>query len=301
MLPRSSCARPIPRRWGRRLGAVAVVVLAAVAVAGCGLLTGPASSSGPNPNHLEVTVLRVGAVPAATATALYLAQQDGFFLQEGLTVTIVPSAGGSSAIPQLVGGSLDVTTTNDVTAIDAQLQHTADLRFVADAADALPGTFTLDSLPSVKIQSVSDLAGKTVSVSSLNDIVELATKQLLQNGDVAAPRVTFTQIPYASTEQALRTHQVDIAAQTTPYNTESATDLGSVTALDPFAANSSAANMPIAAYVATAAFVSKHPRAIAAFQRAMIKGAQAAVNRSAVEQVLPVYTKISKQVAAIIT
>jgi NitT/TauT family transport system substrate-binding protein len=113
--------------------------------------------------------------------------------------------------------------------------------------------------------------------------------------------VTFKQIPYATSEQALRTHQVDVAAQTTPYNTETAADLGSLTAVDPFAANSAASNMPIAAYVATAAFVHRYPRTIAAFQRAMIKGAGAAGSRTAAEHVLPTYVKISKETAAVMT
>lgn len=75
---------------------------------------------------------RLAAIQSVTAAGLYIARQRGYFGQAGLHVTIVPTTGGSSAIPDLVTGRVQVVFGNYVSDILAQAEGAASLRFLAD-------------------------------------------------------------------------------------------------------------------------------------------------------------------------
>jgi NitT/TauT family transport system substrate-binding protein len=288
------------RRCGRWRWLNLPIAALLTATSGCSLLGVTTADDAPNPQHLEQPTITVGAIAAASAAPLYLAQQQGLFAQQGLTVTIVTTQGGAQAIPQLLSGGLNITLTNDAQAITAQLTHAADLKFVSNGTEALSGTYTVDALPRTGIHAVGDLAGKTIAVSSLGDLATLALRELLQINNVPAASVQFTQIPFANTEQALKTGQVDAAMQTAPYSTQTEQETGAVPAIDPFRAGGPTANMDYAAYVALAAWAQTHPHTLAAFQRAMIRAEQqATTDRTAVERILPTYTKISAGTARI--
>jgi NitT/TauT family transport system substrate-binding protein len=76
---------------------------------------------------------------------------------------------------------------------------------------------------------------------------------------------------------------VDAAATSEPYTTEAAQALGARPAADIFPAGSAEANIPNAGFIATTKFVQNDPKTLAAFQRAMAKGAAATTNRQTVE------------------
>lgn len=293
-------AGPGPARWLTRIAALSALCLG---VAGCSALGGSSGSgSGANPDNLEQPTIRVGVIAAASAVPLYIAQDLGYFKQQGLTVKIVTTSGGSTAIPQLLGGGLDITLTNDVGAISAQAKGTANLKFVFSGENATPGADTIDALPSSGITGPAGLTGKTISLSSLNDVVYLAVNQTLDDDGVNHSSVHFVQIAFPDTEQALRTGQVDAASQLTPYNAQSAQQSGAKTVLEPFAANSPTAGLPIATYVATAAFAAKNPRTVAAFQRAMTKAAQTATSQPATDRrEVAKFVKIGAAVVAAMT
>jgi ABC-type nitrate/sulfonate/bicarbonate transport system substrate-binding protein len=57
---------------------------------------------------LETHTITVEAVPTADEAGLYIAQDLGYFAQEGLTVNIEPTGGGELAIPDLKDGKADL-------------------------------------------------------------------------------------------------------------------------------------------------------------------------------------------------
>jgi NitT/TauT family transport system substrate-binding protein len=271
-------------------------------LSGCSLLNGPdsASSSTANPDHLERPAITVGVIPIVNCAAFYLALEHGFFKQQGLTVIPKATTSGTASIPLLSAGGLDVTVTNDVTAIEAQAKHTADLKFIVDGYQSAPGDHVVTALPNAGVTTVQDLVGKTVAVNTLSDVVTLGFQAVLEASGIRPSAIHFVVIPYANMEEALKTHQVAAATEEEPYLTQSERDLGVASVMDVFGADGPTANIPISAYVTTAAFARANPKTVAAFQRAMQQGAQLAGSRVNVEQVLPTYTKIDRQIAALI-
>lgn len=296
-----SCPSPV-RSNRSKLRWLICLALVASMLSACTLLNGSSSASGPaaNPEHLEKPVITVGVIPIVNCAAFYLALEHGYFKQQGLTVVPKATTSGTTSIPLLTAGGLDVTVTNDVTAIQAQAKHAADLKFIVDGYQSAPGDHVVTALPDSGIKTVRDLVGKTVAVNTLSDIVTLGFQAVLEANDVSPSAIHFVVIPYANMEEALKTHQVAAATEEEPYLTQSERDLGVKSVLDVFGANGPTANIPISAYVTTAAFARANPKTVAAFQRAMTQGATLAGSRANVEQILPTYTKIDRLTVALI-
>jgi NitT/TauT family transport system substrate-binding protein len=292
------------RTLGRWLGAFSLGLASLFVMSGCAVLNGSSTPSNApaNPNHLEKSVINVGVLPIVTSVVFYAALHEGYFTREGLTVNPVMTQTGSQTIPKLQSGGLDITLSNDVTAIQAEYRGTADLRFLVPAYQSKPGTFVVVPAAGSGINGAQDLAGKTIAVNTTNDIVTLGLQEDLEANDVPLTDVHFVVVAYDHMEQALATHQVDAAAMQEPYKTEAAQDskVGTRPILDIFGSGP-VANLEISSYIAKWSFVARNPRTVTAFREAMAK-AVAAVgnNRQELEKELLTFTKISPQTAALI-
>lgn len=284
---------------GRLTGRVAMTATAVFALAlatSCSALSGGNSSSSGSNGNLEKTTLNVGAIAGASSAALYIAYDKGYFQQEGLNVKIVTTSNGSTALTQLVGKQLDVTLANDVSGIKAKIQGQP-LKLVFDGPSNAPHTIVISAMPGSNITKLADLQGKKLGLSSLNDAVAATLKQSLQAVNVDPKSVNYVTVPYANSEQALKSGQVDASVTSEPYTTEAAQALGARPVVDVFPAGSAEANIPNAGYFATDTFVKDDPKTLAAFQRAMVKGADDAANRKAVEDSVAKHLpNLSKQV-----
>jgi NitT/TauT family transport system substrate-binding protein len=277
-------------RYGRLTGRVALsatAVCGLVLVASCSALSGSnnssdSSASGTNSANLEKPTINVGAIAGASSAALYIAEDKGFFRQEGLNVKIVTTSNGGQALSQLQGGALDVALANDVSGIEARIKG-APLRLAFDGPSCAPRTFVISALPSSNLKSLADLKGKTLGVSHLNDGVAAALNLAFAAVNVDPKQVHFVQVGYSHSEAALKSHSVDATVTSEPYTTEAAQALGARPVADVFPQGSAEANIPNAGYFTTDKFVQNDPKTLAAFQKAMAKGAQAATNRQAVE------------------
>ncbi|MBG0825689.1 ABC transporter substrate-binding protein [Planomonospora sp. ID91781] len=278
-----------------RLLTVAVLLLFA-AIAGCGQ-SPPGTKT--DPEAPEKTHLVIGSMPIPDAAPLQIALRSGFFAAEGLTVEIETVQGGGYAIPKLVGGSMDVAILNYITAIKA---HSEDMKLalLADSYQAAPGTFVLMVAKDSPVQSPADLRGKTIAVATLRSIGTLTVEVALKVHGLSAGDVKLVEIPLPNMPAALKAGTVDALWMTEPFITAAGTNLGARKIYDVMSGPT--ADFPIAGWGTTATFAAKHPKTIAAFQRAMAKAQHlAASNREAVTAILPTYTKIDEETAKVIT
>ncbi len=88
----------MPRLPGR-IRVLCVAAAAALLAAGCS-----GSGGSGSPGGLEKTTLKIAAVPAMDSAGLYIAQQRGFFAQEGLHVQIVGATSSADVIKPAVEG-----------------------------------------------------------------------------------------------------------------------------------------------------------------------------------------------------
>ncbi len=276
----------------------ACFVIAALSVLATACSSGQANTK-VAANGLEKTDLTIGMLPLPEVAPVQIAINRGFFKAEGLNVKHTLIEGGGAALPTLLSGGFDVLHSNYVSAFTAASQKVADLKVIAEATVATPGSFVLMTAPGSHVTKVEDLKGKTIGVNTKRNVAMLTTSVTLKvHGlDIDRDKIEFAEIPFPNMWQALKSGQVAAAFLPEPFVSAAAAD-GGVKLADLMTGPTD--SFPIAGYFVTADFASKNPNTVAAFQRALLKAqAIAASDRKAVAEVLPQYTKITAQTAEI--
>src|SRR5215469_9537031 len=144
----------------------------AVALAACSSGgSGTGVASGPPPEQSSIVI---DAVPTADAAGLYIAQDNGYFAQQGLKVTIAPIHGGEYGLGDLQTGKAQLIEGNYVSFILAQIAGTfaapnpsnpalppepaapINMRLIADSSQMQPGNQGLYVLPTSPYKTVQD-------------------------------------------------------------------------------------------------------------------------------------------------
>jgi NitT/TauT family transport system substrate-binding protein len=259
-------------------------------LAGC---SGASSSGGGGP--LEATSIVIDAVPTADAAGLYIAEDEGFFAKQGLTVKINKILGGEYGMGDLQTGTAQLVEGNYVSFILAQVAgkfaapdpnnptgrprpvKPIDMRIIADSSQMQPGNQALYVMPDSKLKTVAEVekAHATVGVNSLHNIGSVLLGSLLTANNFRVNSVNQTPEPLPQMPLLLSKHDFD---------------------------SGSLQNFPIGTIVGSAQWVKNNPGTIAAFLRAYDEGQQIAdTDRGEVEKVLVKYTGVSQLVAANMT
>jgi NitT/TauT family transport system substrate-binding protein len=206
---------------------------------------------------------------------LTIAEQLGYFKQEGLDVTIVDFAGGARALQAVVGGSADV--------VSGAFEHTVNMQFKGQPMRAfvLQGRVPMivlgvnpKTLPNYK--SVADLKGKKIGVtapgSSTNVMVNfILAKAGLKPSDVAIVGVGGGQGAVA----AMRAGQIDAISNLDPVITLllRSGDLKIVSDTRVVAESDQVFGgpMPAGCLYAPQPFIDKNPATVQALANAMVR------------------------------
>jgi NitT/TauT family transport system substrate-binding protein len=280
-------------------GLAALVGLGGLLAAGC---SGGGSAA---PGGLEKTNLRVAAVPAVDSAGLYIAQQRGLFAAQGLHVSIVPAVSGKTTVTKQLAGVFDVTSGNYVSYILANADpQAAGLKKAANFRVLSPGSIMESNNQDIMvpahsgIQTVSDLAGKTIAVNVTHNIGQLLVSSILSDNAVPASRVRFVPIQFPDMARALQEGKVTAAWMPDPFISESEETVGAVPLAD--SNQGTTENLPIAGYMVTASWLKKYPNTAAAFRRALVQAQTIATNDpAAVQQGMEAFAKVPAISAAV--
>jgi NitT/TauT family transport system substrate-binding protein len=279
---------------GRRT-AVLITALAAITTAGCasGAAAERAAAGGP-----EKTNLTIAAVPTASSAGLYVAQRDGLFRKAGLNVKIVSISAGANVTPDLLNGSLDVVNGAYAGFIEAQVHGAGKFHILADGYAGASNVDEVVVMPGSGINSVQQLAGKTIAVNALGSVAQLLVASALSAQGVSPSSVHFVAMGFPAMPAALSKHRIDAAYLVEPYLSQAEEQTGGEELLD---INQGATqDFPINGFAATVQWCRKYPRTAAAVAKVLDEGqAIADANRPVVENALTHYTSISKQIAAV--
>jgi NitT/TauT family transport system substrate-binding protein len=265
--------------------------------AGCAAGSGHAGLSSLSSN--EETDVTVAALPAADLAGLYVAQDDGFFAQQGLHVTIKKIASSAAVIAEQEQGKVDITAGSYVAYIAAQAAG-ARFRILAEASALLPDTRVLVIAANSPIRTITDLVGKKIGVNGTNSIGTLLISALLAEHGISPGTVTFVTdtegFPAMPAELADGAWAAAFLAE--PYVTIAGEDYGEreLADLDQGATQ----GFPIDGYIATRTWAKDHPKTAAAFVRAIEEGqARADSSRSAAEKAMAESDGLPPQVTAL--
>ncbi len=283
----------MPRLPGR-IRVLCVAAAAALLAAGC---SGSGGSSAVGP--LEKTNLVVAAVPAMDSAGLYIAQQRGYFAQEGLHVTIEPAISSADVIKKQLAGTYDITAGAYPSYILADEQHHANLKVLVAGSEMAPSVQEVVVPPGSNITKMSQLTGKTITLNALNNIGQLLVDAMLQDNAVNASKVHYDVQPFPAMGAMLAAHKLTAAWLPEPFISEFEEKYG----VEPLAdANQGAAeSLPIEGYVVTQSWLNKNPHTAEAFKLAMEKAqAVAATNLNEVQRAMTAFAQVPKRAAAVL-
>lgn len=167
-----------------------------------------------------LTKIRVAVVAIDITAAVLYGVDQGFFRKRGLDIDLAFMTNGPATAAAVSGGSLEIGTAAVVTIANA---HERGIPFVLVAPGAAYSskqpTGALIALANSPLHAPKDLIGKTVGVTSLKGVSEMATWAWLDKNGISTDAVKFIEIPYADMGPALTAGRVDAVVAEEPNET----------------------------------------------------------------------------------
>ncbi len=209
---------------------------------------------------------------------LTIAEQLGYFKDEGLEVTIVDFAGGSRALAAVVGGSADV--------VSGAFEHTVNMQFkgqpmrafvLQGAAPQIVLGVNPKTMPNFK--SVADLKGKKIGITAPGSSTNIMANFVLAKAGLKPSDVSFIGVGASSgAVAAMRSGQIDAMSNLDPVITllQRSGDLKIVTdtRIVAEAEKVFGGPMPAGCLYAPQPFLDKNPNTVQALTNAMVRANQ---------------------------
>ncbi|MYQ30442.1 ABC transporter substrate-binding protein [Streptomyces sp. SID4956] len=203
----------------RRRTALAAAVGLALSLTACG--SGD-SSAGLDPSAETPVTVQAGFIPVIDVAALYLGQKQGFFSQHGIKLDIKTAQGGAALVPPVVSGEYQFAFSNMVSVLAAR-DKGLPLKVIASGSDStgVAGKdVTMIRVPkNSPIKSAADLAGKKVSVNTLNNLLEMLGEVAVKADKGDPDAVKFVELPFPDAVTALGKGDIDAMVTAEPFDT----------------------------------------------------------------------------------
>ncbi|WP_344877834.1 ABC transporter substrate-binding protein [Nonomuraea antimicrobica] len=270
------------------------LTLSACGGAGGGQQGGATSSGG-----LEKTQLLVGVVPVPSSAPLFIAEQRGFFKEEGLTVKTEIIQAPQAVMPKILNGSMDAFLTSYVSLMAINDSGAARLKLFQHSQEAAPNVAGVVVAKGSPIRTAADLKGRTIAVNVLQALGQTLTNAHLQAAGLKPDDVKYVPVQFADQLGALSSGQVDAAWLVEPFLT-AAKKSGATQVID--TTDGVTAGVPIDGWGVSEDWLTRNPKTAAAFHRALAKAQKiAGEDRKAIDAVVPTYTQIPADAAAAMT
>ncbi len=216
--------------------------------------------------------LKIALLPVLNTLPFYVAQAEGFFADEGVTVEIVPFDSARDQQVAVTAGEVDGLNTDMVVA--ALLNNAVPVVIVRADPPAVP-FFSIVAGRDTGIETIEDLKGVEIAISG-NSIIEYLTTELLRGAGFSDDEIRYVEVPQIPVRlELLAQGQVKAATLPEPLTTLAVRLQGATLIAD----DSAAAFVPTVIAFRQAVLDEK-PEAVSAFLRAYER-AVAALNADA--------------------
>ncbi len=271
-----SSARLIPALLARVVAALAALTLA-------GAVSHAQTGKPEKPN------ITFGVLPITNYAVVYLSVKEGYFQQEGLTVT-PRMMGGASSVAALVGGDFDIAGVT-WTAFLLSYNRGIELVPVSEADRGVSGNAAYMVKADSPIKSTADLVGKKVGVVTVGGLCDYLLNDDLRKKGLDFKAISYTPIGVPDMAPTLLRGGIDAACIPEPILTAVKERGGLRQIMDIFAGEND--KLPIVGFSVTAKFAAANPNTVAALRRALDKGLKFTnQNPDRLRETLPTYTPL---------
>jgi ABC-type nitrate/sulfonate/bicarbonate transport system substrate-binding protein len=196
----------------------------------------------------------------------------------------------------VVSGDIDLAFGAYPSALSA-IEAGLPLLIATEAVRSGPLFAGLYSMPDSGINTPADMAGKTIAVNTLNNVVQIAVEAHLVDAGLSLDDVTLVEIGFPDMVAALETGNVDVISVVEPFGTIARNTLDATLVIDMFSAR--LADFPVAGYYVTEDWAANNPNTLAAFNAAFAEATDIANNEEgALAAIVTTYTSASPEAAA---
>ena len=172
------------------------------------------------PARPEEPTLRIGTLPILDLLPLFVAEKQGYFKEQGITVTFVPAQSAAERDQLMQAGQIDGMN-NDMVSTVLYNKDSVKIKVVRTAIQAT-STWSQYSIFAAKdsgIKSTADLKNVEIGISQAT-VIEYITYRLLVDAGLAAPDIKTTNvIKIADRMQLLGSGQLKAATLPEPLAT----------------------------------------------------------------------------------
>jgi NitT/TauT family transport system substrate-binding protein len=167
------------------------------------------------PTPAQPVLMRIGVLPITDVVPFYIAEQQGYFLKQGLNIELVPAGSAAERDQMLLTGQIDGQLNDLVSTVllNAQAPKIKIVRVARIAFSNAPEYWILTPKDS-PIKTARDLKGKEIAISQ-NSVIEYVTQRLLEREGLSAADIKTTNVPSIPTRLQL-VQQNQVAAATMP-------------------------------------------------------------------------------------
>jgi NitT/TauT family transport system substrate-binding protein len=288
----------------RRLSTVAMAASILMLTAACGgggsTATNTSSTNGAPTGATSATTqqtqkVTVGVIPILDVAPIHLGKEKGFFADRGIDLTLESGQGGAAIIPGVVSGQFQFGFSNMTSLILAKSKNLP-LKVVAAGNSSTNVDGKDFSAVVVKanspIKSAKDLAGKTVSVNTLNNVGDTTVRESIRKAGGDPSTVKFVELAFPDMPAALEKGQIDAAWIVEPFVTIVKSQGARIVASNLV---DTAPHLMIASYFTSEKLISEKPELVKAFTEAMNQSLEYAdAHPDEARAIVATYTKIDK-------
>ncbi|WP_216896101.1 ABC transporter substrate-binding protein [Nocardia alni] len=184
----------------RRVALAVAVAAALLAACGCGT-TSSAAPGAP----ATITVSLPGLKPAFAQSDIAVAQANGYFAEQKLTVHVQGLSAGTATLQSVIAGASDIGGSSAEPVLGTA--GAAGLVIIGSYADRLPVVLETPS----DITTPDGLKGKRLGIQSVGAFREIMTRAVYQTAHLTSADVHYVSVPDTGYVSYLLQHKIDSA------------------------------------------------------------------------------------------
>lgn len=166
--------------------------------------------------------IRLGYVPVMIYAPLFVAQERGYFSEEGLKVELTPLQGGSDSVVQLAAGNFDAAVGGAGAGLLNAAARGVKFTIVAPMHQERPplaSPLVISAKRTGEIKSVADLKGKKVAINATGAATEYWLAEALKKANLTFDDIQLVALPFRDVPAALANGSLDAAILGEPLAT----------------------------------------------------------------------------------
>ncbi len=186
----------------------------------------PAAATAP-PSSPPVQ-LKVATQRLTSDVAMYVAQEKGYFTEQGLDIELVDISTGQGSVPALAAGQIDVGVGAVGSGLFNAIARGIDVKLVmtkgsvgTDPQGPFSGVQAMvlraDLAASGAVRDYRDLKGRTMGLSDRGSGLEIMVDRALKQVGLTLDDIEFKQLPYPDMLAALANGSVDTGMELEPF------------------------------------------------------------------------------------